>query len=104
MGKSIPVTVGGQFFPTKTALKAHVRGLIDCYSVGSFLDDADLRFCLSLFRFHSEAQAKFGSGVSRSSTPSPSASSSGTTAVSMCTHSRPSLGVSSSNIDATSTG
>jgi hypothetical protein len=65
MGKSIPVTVGDQFFPTKTALRAHVRGLIDRYSVGSFLDDADLRFCLSLFRFHSEAKAKFGSGVSR---------------------------------------
>lgn len=65
MGKGIPVVVGEQTFPTKMALRAYVRGLMGQYVAGSFLDEADLNFCLALFRSHPDAQAKFGSGISR---------------------------------------
>jgi hypothetical protein len=65
MGRGIPVVVDGRRFETKSALKAHVRGLISRYSVGEYLNPADLAFCLSLFRFHDGAAEKFGSGIVR---------------------------------------
>lgn len=65
MGKGIPVTVNGQRFETKAALRDRVRSLISSYSVGDFLEPADLAFCLSLFRFHDEATEKFGPGIER---------------------------------------
>lgn len=65
MGKSIPVVVGTENFPTKQALRDRVRGLIGRYSEGMFLTPEDLGFCLELFKFHPEANMKLGSGVSK---------------------------------------
>lgn len=65
MGRGIPLTVDGQRFETKDALRARVRELISGYSVGEFLEPADLAFCLSLFRFHDEAAEKFGPGIEK---------------------------------------
>jgi len=65
MGKSIPVEVGGKRFPTKGMLTTHIRELIGRHSVGAFLDEEDMGFCLALFKFHPEAASKFGPGISK---------------------------------------
>lgn len=65
MGKSIPVTINGLVFSTKTALTAHMRDLISRYSVGCDVDSADQAFCLALFKFHPDANLKLASGIAR---------------------------------------
>jgi hypothetical protein len=65
MGKSIPVTVSGVVFPTKTALTAHCRELIARYPVGVDVEGEDREFCLALFKFHPDASSKLASGVKR---------------------------------------
>ena len=63
MGRAIAITVGEVIFSKKSELEKYVRALIAKYPVGFFLDEADQVFCLSLFRHHSEAAAKFGAGI-----------------------------------------
>ena len=65
MPRGISLTVAGQRFETKDALIAHVRKLIAGYSVGDFLEPDDQAFCVDLFRFHTEAAAKFGAGIEK---------------------------------------
>lgn len=64
-GKSIPVTVNGQQFPTKSALTEYVRELISRYPVGFSVEGADRDFCLELFRFHPDVTSKLASGIRR---------------------------------------
>jgi hypothetical protein len=65
MGKSIPVTVNGIHFPTKTALTGHVRKLITRYSVGMDVEGDDREFCIALFKFHPDSNLKLSSGINR---------------------------------------
>ncbi len=63
MGKSIPISVNGRYFPTKTALTEYIRELIARYPVGFSVEGEDRSFCFELFNFHPDVASKLASGV-----------------------------------------
>ncbi len=63
MGKSIPITIGDLFFPSKKAATEAVRQRIANYKFNDFLGESDKHFFLELFKHHSEYSEKVGSGI-----------------------------------------
>lgn len=64
MGRRKPVIVNGALFPSKDALTIYLRAMMARFSVGSDVDGEDKEFCLTLFRFHPNAQSKLA-GMAR---------------------------------------
>lgn len=65
MGARIEVEIGGRQFRSKTDLRDAIRTLIAEYQFGEALDQEDTKFCLELFKRHSEYEKKVGAGVKK---------------------------------------
>jgi hypothetical protein len=63
MGKSTPVTLGDEKFPTKEQVKARIRNIIASGQLMGYVEGVDKELCLQLFSHHPEAKEKLRGGV-----------------------------------------
>lgn len=65
MGRAISATIGEHFFRKKGDLTEFVRALVDRYQIGDYLNEVDMKFCLTLFESHPGYPEKLQPGVVR---------------------------------------
>lgn len=65
MGRAIKVVIGDQVFSKKGDLRDHMRAMVSKYDIGEYISSEDMKFCLELFKSHSDYPQKLAPGVSK---------------------------------------
>lgn len=65
MPRSIRVVIGEHIFDKKGDLTKYMRAMVAKYSIGDYISNDDMAFCLELFKSHSDYPEKLGSGVEK---------------------------------------
>jgi hypothetical protein len=65
MGRSIPLTIGAEYFSKKMDVEKRIHSMVSRYSPMANLSESDTTFCLELFKHHPRSAQKIGVGISR---------------------------------------